>query len=297
MDFHLPKQPRRCLTVVVLWSAWLFAVQISCGQDNHDLDLFGAGDIAFTEPVEFIKVACGDTGIVGKVHVVRGARVKRSDLLLELDMSVLEASRQLAAAKARSSAKLNAAQVEFDQKKKRYEKLVQLLRENAGSPEEVDRAKADMQVANENIVGLREEKAQHQLELSTIETRIEGRRVRSPIEGDVVDVRRKQGEFVSHNDPHVATVVRLDQLRVVFHLPTSNARSLRQGKLVNVLLMESNQVAEATVEYVAPITSAESGRVRVDALIENADGRFRSGVPCQLMERSARHSQLEKLNR
>lgn len=297
MDFSLTTQQHRFWSASILLVVWLFAVQFSFGQDNHAADLIDGGDIAFTEPVEFIKVACGDTGIVGNVHVVHGVRVKQNDLLLELDMSVLEASRQLAAAKARSSAKLNAARVEYEQKKKRYEKLVQLLRENAGSPEEVERANADMQVANENVVGLQEEKAQNQLELSTIETRIERRRVRSPIEGDVVDVRRKEGEFVSHNDPHVATVVRLDQLRVVFHLPTSTARSYRQGDLVKVRLIETNEVAEATVEYVAPITSAESGRVRVDALIENEESRFRSGVPCQLMEGSVRHSRVEKLNR
>ncbi len=290
---HLPT----ILTATILLIAGSMIPRISEGRTEDSFRPFGMGDVAFTEPVELIKVACGETGIVGSVRVVRGARVQRDELLLELDMSVLEAAQQLAAAKARSTARLNAAQVEFEQKNQRYQKLEQLLRENAGSPEEVERAKADMQVANQNVVALQEEKEQNQLELKEIEARIERRRVRSPIGGDVVDVRRKQGEFVSPNDPHVATVVRLDQLRVVFHLPTGKAASFQRGDVVNVLLMQSDEVTEATLEYVAPITSADSGRVRVDALIENADGRFRSGVPCQMVNVSARHSRLDHLNR
>ena len=297
MEVQLVNLHRLVLHLFAIAIALFSGGQVANAQEGFELPVMVAGDVAFTEPVEIIKVACGQTGIVGKVHVTRGTRVQRDDLLLELDMSVLEASRQLAAAKSGSSAKLNAAQVEFEQKKKRYEKLVQLLREDAGSPEEVERAKADMQVANEYVVQLQEEKEQNQLELVTIETRLEGLRVRSPIAGDVVDVRRKQGEFVSHNDPHVATVVRLDQLRVVFHLPTSQAYSLQRGNLVKVGMPDSNEFAEAKIEYVAPITNAESGRVRVEALIENGDGQFRSGIPCRLLGMAHRQSKREPYNR
>ncbi len=152
MNIQVLTQLPAILTATILLVASSVMPQFSEGRTEDPRQPFGGGDVAFTEPVESIKVACGETGIVGDVRVARGARVQRDELLLELDMSVLEAARQLAAAKARSTARLNAAQVEFEQRNQRYEKLEQLLRENAGSPEEVERAKADMQVAHENVV-------------------------------------------------------------------------------------------------------------------------------------------------
>ena len=65
-----------------------------------------AGNEAFTEPIETIKIASSELGIVGKVEVKRGDKVGVDDLLFELDMTVLEASRRLALAKANSKARL-----------------------------------------------------------------------------------------------------------------------------------------------------------------------------------------------
>ena len=52
------------------------------------------------------------------------------------------------------------------------------------------------------------------------------------------------------------------------------------------------------VEFVAPITMADSGRVRIDVLIENQDRAYRSGVRCRLVHRVARqHSESSLLRR
>ena len=265
---------------------------ISIGDESNDIDddLTHIGEEAFTEPIETVQLSCADTGIVGSVMVKRGMRVKKGDLLFELNMSVLAASKRIAAAKANGTAKLKAAQVEFDRKSKRHEKLVALLNDNAGSPDEVAIAQADMEVARENISGIHEELEQNQLELQRIDSQMELRRIRTPISGDIVEIRRKPGEFLSHNDPHVITVVKLDTLRAIFHLPTSRASQFKKGDRTKVLLIETNQITEATIEYVAPITSADSGRVRIDALIDNSNGQFRSGVRCRLDDRTAQQS-------
>lgn len=242
------------------------------------------GDEAFTEPIESIQVACAESGIVGSIRVKRGDRVAASQLLLELDMSVLESSRRVAAAKAGSTARLHAAEIEFEQKRKRFGQLSKLLEENAGSPQEVERAQTDMQVAAEHVEAIREEQEQFKLELAQIESRMECRRVRSPIAGVITEVRRKPGEFVSPHDPHVVTVVQLETLRAVFHLPTAQAAAFEPGNRVQVLLQETNQTSSATVDYVAPVTSADSGRVRIDVMIDNREQKFRSGVRCRIID-------------
>lgn len=250
------------------------------------------GDEAFTEPIETIKIAAAENGIIGNVAVKRGDTVESEDLLFELDMSVLEASRRLATAKASSKARLKAAEVEFEAKTKSYDKRVKLLADRAGSPEEVEKAKTEVELARQSIEAIVEEQEQASLETKRIETQMEQRRTRSPIDGVVVDVRRKPGEYISSADPHIATVVQLDTLRVVFHLPTSRAATIKSGDVANLLLPETGQRTEGTVEYVAPVTNADSGRVRVEVLVENKSREFRSGVRCRILESSTRRSML-----
>lgn len=240
------------------------------------------GNEAFTEPIEKILVASGETGIVGKILIQRGDRVTKDQTLVELDMSVLEAARRVALAKASGKAKLTANEVEFDLKSKRYQKLAQLYQEGAGSPEEASKARAEAEVARQNVEAILESIDQARLETDQIEAQIERRRIRSPIDGVVVDVTRKEGEYISSADPHIATVVRLEQLRVIFYLPTKMAAKIKEGNRVNVRLTETNQTAKAIVEYVSPVTNADSGRVRVDVLVDNAQGRYRSGVRCRI---------------
>ncbi len=251
---------------------------------GSELRKFSAGDEAFTEPIETIRIASAENGIVGKVKVKRGDVVQKDDLLFELDMSVLEASKRLAQAKAGSKARLKAAEIEFDAKSKRYDQLVELQKEGAGTKEEVEKAKTDVEVARQSVEAFIEENEQAALETKRIESQMELRRVRTPIGGIVVDVRRKAGEYVSNSDPHLATVVQLDTLRVVFYLPTSRVKKMNRGDSADVLLTETEQQAKGLVEYVAPITNADSGRVRVEVLIPNSAGEFRSGVRCRVLD-------------
>ena len=248
------------------------------------------GDEAFTEPIETIKIASGENGIIASVTVKRGDTVAADDLLFELDMSVLESSRRLAQAKANTTARLKAAEAEFESKQKRYQQLVQLLREKAGNPEEVERAKTDTEVARQSVEAIIEENEQNRLETKRIESQMERRRIRAPIHGVVVDVLKKPGEYVSSNDPHIATVVQLKTLRVVFYLKTARAVNLKQGDAADLLLTETDQQAKGIVEYVAPITDADSGRVRVEVLINNELGEYRSGVRCRIVETFSRQS-------
>ena len=243
---------------------------------------------AFRNRLETIAVAAAEAGIVGKVHVRRGDPVQLGQLLMEMDMQVLRASREIAVAKQNSNARLRAAEVEYQTKNNRYEKLVELLKERAGTPEEVDRAKSDAQVAFEKVQELREEIQVSELEVKRLDAQLERRRIRSPIQGVVIDLKKKQGEYVSSGDPQIATVVRLDTLRVVFHLPTKTALQFQQGAKVDLLFTETEQTAMGRVDYVAPVTRADSGRVRVDVLISNREGIYRSGLRVRLLKNRLR---------
>ena len=249
---------------------------------------FLMGDEGFTEPFETIAVAAAEAGIVGRVHVKLGDRVQPGQLLMEMNTDVLHASREIAVAKQNSTARVRAAEFEYQSKQKRFEKLVNLLKDRAGTPEEVERAKAEANVAFERVQELKEEVNISALEVRRLDAQIERHRVRSPIEGVVVEIKKKLGEHVSSGDPQIVTIVRLDILRVVFHLPTELALQMKKGARVDLLLMETDQTAAARVDYIAPVTSADSGRVRMDVLIDNPAGDYRSGIRAQILNNALR---------
>lgn len=259
-------------------------------QSTSDVRASSLGDEAFTEPIETIQVASAESGIIDRVNVKRGDFVEEGQLLVELDKRVLAASLRLAQAKASSTAKLKAAQIEWETKASNYDKLVGLIKDSAASPKEVESAQSSAQVAKQNVEAIREELEQFSLEAERIESQIEQRSVRSPITGVVTDVRKKNGEYVSVSDPHLVTVVRLDLLRVVFFLSTQKASHIAKGHVAELWMSETRQKAHGIVEYVAPVTQADSGRVRLEILVHNPELKFRSGVRCQIINTSIRQS-------
>lgn len=236
----------------------------------------------FTEPVRTLEVSAADLGRVAEVHVKRGDRVKQGDLLMMLDATILEAARRVAAAKTNSVARLEALRIEYELRENRYRKLLELQRDGAGSQEEVNRAKADADVAKLNVRAAEDDLQLSQLELAEIESRIDQRRIRSPVDGTVTDVLKDVGEFVSTNQPHTVTIVQLQVLRVTFYLPTEVAMSLKEGRIVRLTFPDFQRETTGHVEYVAEVTEADSGRVRVDVLIDNAEREWRSGIACKI---------------
>lgn len=243
----------------------------------------------FTEPVREIKVSVSESGPVASVSAKRGMKVTPGQLLLTLDTKVLEANREVAEAKTRSTSRIEALVIESDVRKKRHEKLKQLYDDGAGSIEEVRRSEADASVAALEVDAARDELKLRKLELAEIEARIEQRKVRSPIAGVVTEVIKESGEFVSLQDPQVATVVQLDQLRVTFFIPTIVAASIHSTAVLDLLLPETNTRCSGKVEYIGVVTESDSGRVRLDVLIENQDRAYRSGVRCQWLPSTPSH--------
>ncbi|MCA9264176.1 MAG: efflux RND transporter periplasmic adaptor subunit, partial [Planctomycetales bacterium] len=174
-----------------------------------------------------------------------------------------------------------AAEAEVALQKRRVEKLEKLRREGHSTQEETERAQADYAIAVSQLRAVNEELGRKQLEVAQIQAQIDRRHIAAPMDGIVTELLKEPGESVSANESHVATVVQLELLRVKFYISTQDAQQLRQGSSVNLLLIETGQEVEGTTEYICPITDAESGTVRVEFVLENARGDYRSGLRCK----------------
>lgn len=286
LQYHIRMTAMHCRPLGVL-----MAMLCALGGSPVIGDQIRHGSEAFTEPYASIDIAASEPGRLTVVHIQRGDDVAAGSLLMELDTSVLEATRRVAAQRAENTARIEALRVDLVQKRRRHEALESLRRSGAASADELQSADTEMRIAELQVQAAEEEREQHELELREIEARIEQRRIRSPIAGVVTDLLREAGEFVSSSDPHVATLVDLSRLRATFYLPTPEALQLREGDAMVLQMIEREVDGRSlsmpgVIEHIAPLTQADSGRVRVDVVIDNGLGRYRSGIRCTLRSAS-----------
>jgi RND family efflux transporter MFP subunit len=241
-----------------------------------------AGVEGFTEPYRKIDVAPAETGTIFGLLVHEGDAVRSGQQLATLDYDVLVVSLQIAKAGMEACGKLNSAIAERDLRQIRLTRLETLRERGHASQEEVDHARGELAVSEANLLSVQEQRQIDQLEYKRTAAMIERRTLRSPIDGIVLKIHKDEREFVSPNNATVFTVVQLDPLRIVFNVPTTQAAGLAVGQPIGLTFSEGGQKAEGKVEFIAPLTDAESGTVRVKVLLDNAQHQYRCGVRCTL---------------
>ena len=236
----------------------------------------------FTEPYRRIDIAPAEPGIIAAIDVREGDAVRSGQQLASLDCDVLKIALEIARTSRDALGRQRAAVAERELRRVRLAKLEELRPRGHASGEEVERARADLEVAEANVLAIEEQNRIDSLECAKTEALIERRIMRSPIDGVVTRVFRDEREFVTGNNPTVMTVVQLNPLRATFSVPTALALRLQAGQAVKLTFPDAEKSAEGKVELVSPITEAESGTVRVKVLLDNAQNQHRCGLRCLL---------------
>lgn len=236
----------------------------------------------FTEPYRTIHVAAPDSGIVAKVYVREGETVKARQPLVALDDEVHRMLLEIAKQQMEATGRLDSAAAELQLHTSRHAKLVELRRVGQAYQQEVDRARADVEVAQGRLLAMKEEAALKRLEYRKIEVQLQRRTVAAPVDGVVTKLTKNLGEYVSPVDPEVVTIVQLNPLRATFLMDRAAAQQLRLGQDVTVAFPDSSASSPGVVEYVSELTDAESGTVPVKVRINNLEGKYRSGERCVL---------------
>jgi RND family efflux transporter MFP subunit len=237
----------------------------------------------FTEPYQDIDVAAADMGIVETITVKEGDRVTEDQILVRMDAAVLEVTLEIAKSIKESRGQLESAIEELELQTKMVGKLAELRARQHASRQELERAQAQMRIAQARLKSVQEELKVKTLEHERARVQLERRRLRSPINGIVTRIMKARGESVLLNDPVILKVVQLDPLLVIFLVPAEQARALTNGNTVNVRIAEPAQVTPGKVEFVSPTTDPQSGLTRVRVRVPNPEERLPCGTTCYLI--------------
>jgi RND family efflux transporter MFP subunit len=235
----------------------------------------------FTEPYRKVDVVPVEPGLLATLTVNEGDQVESDQVLGNLDSEVQEIALEIARANCAAVGKIESATAERDLRKKRAQKVSELLAKGHANEDEHNRSQAELAIAEANLRTALEQRKTDELECKKIATLIERRKIRSPIDGVVTRVYHEENEFVS-SSATILTVMQLNPLRAILSVPTTSVNRLRVDQNVQLAFPESNAIGTGKVEYISPVCDAESGTVRVKVLIENTDAKYRSGERCTL---------------
>ena len=271
MTCNATVSPSRLITFSVL------AATLVAPLDGFAVELEG-----YTEPFRTIEVAADETGTVERVNVKQGDLIRAGDLIAvlnsDLHIRLLKIAEQNMVARGR----LEAAKADREMRQLRLGKLTSLREKGHARQEEVDRARAELAIAEANLLAVEEDQITRRLEYEKMEAQIRRRSIYAPVDGVVAVVLKEPGEFVAPTDPELITLVQLDKLLVNFTVMGDQAESITIGQELDVRFSGQVSKAKTTVHYIAPVTDAESGTVLVKLKLDNSKSQFRSGQRCKI---------------
>jgi RND family efflux transporter MFP subunit len=267
---HSCSQTARLLAIGALWIGWTLMAQASEIQ-------------GFTEPYQDIDVAAPEMGIVEAIEVTEGDRVAKDQILVRMDAAVLEVTLQIASSIMESRGLLESATEELKLQTRMVGKLEELHARKHASFQELERAQAQMRIAEAQLKAVREELEIKALERERARIQIEQLRLRSPIDGIVTRIFKAHGECVLPSDPVILKVVQLDPLLVVYLVPADRASALKRGQVVNMQIADFDGITRGVVEFVSPTADPQSGLTRVRVRLPNPDETLPCGATCYLL--------------
>jgi RND family efflux transporter MFP subunit len=247
------------------------------------------------------------TKVAGRLVTVAvdlGTHVRRGQVIAQLDKSdfalrIEQAEAALQQARARlglgpgdSDSRLDLEQTSvvrqaravLDEARLTRDRSLKLMEQDLIARAQVDTAVANLQVAEGRYQDAIEEVrnrqailAQRRSELELARQQLADAALVSPIDGAVSIRHASVGEYLAAGAP-VATLVRIDPLRLRVAVPEREAAGVRQGQTVSLTVEGDATVYRGRVVRLSPIVQEQNRTLTVEAEIPNPGGVLRPGA-------------------
>lgn len=266
-----------CSAIVIANTVWLVVALYAPAQSQTTNVIEG-----FSHPYRSAEVATSTTGIVKGWLVTEGETVAAGQSLVKLDDEVHQALVAIAEAAVESHGELELANAEQKLRKQRLDAIQELAKQGHATPDELNRATSEWEVAAARVLAATENQRRRELELKKLRAQSKSFTVVAPFPGIVTRIHRLAGEYVGPVEPVVCEVAELSSLSAKFLAPSQFVEKIRNGDQVTVFFVASGVKArgEATV---SPYPDAETGMRSVHVKIANTQGKFQAGVRCRLL--------------
>lgn len=212
--------------------ASLVEVQTLKKQEVNDLQEF-VGTVNFDKKS---KIASQSSGIAKKINFEVGQKVKKDEVLVQIDSDILES--QIKA----SMADVNMYEVQLKNAKKNYDRYNALVEKKSISQKVFDDAKVEYDVANENLISSK-------AKLNELNIQKSKKVIKAPYSGVIVEKNINLDEWLNQGS-QIATIVNTQELEVVFNLPITFIGGLKSGDEYDINI--SDEIIKAKLYAAIP---------------------------------------------
>jgi membrane fusion protein, multidrug efflux system len=218
---------------------------------DHSVSIRVSG---ITEPDKRVALAARTGGIIAKLPVKQGDRVKAGDLILSLD--------------AEEKKSMVTTAIQTVTQRKAESEAAQSLAKRGNLP------KLQLDSARSALMG-----AQSQLDAAKAE--LERLEVIAPFDGVLDKVDAQNGSSVQQGAP-VATLLALDPIIAVGEISERSLGSVKIGGKARVRLVNGAET-EGVIRYISKEASAQTRTYRVEVAIPNGDSKIPAGMTSEIM--------------
>lgn len=234
------------------------------------------------EPSLQVQLSSSVEGVISEVLVEKNDKVSKGQTLARLDASLESATVDLRKLQAELTSDIEAQQLSVDFSKRNLERVTNLYDKKAASFAELDKAKTEFAIANQQLRQAQDRKRQAALEYQRALADVQRRHLLSPINGVVVERFKQAGEHIDY-DP-VLKIAQLDPLKVEVFAPASLFGAIKQGMKATVTpeLNGTQKAITAEVVLVDQVIDGPSNTFGIRLLFPNPNNQLPSGLKCKV---------------
>jgi membrane fusion protein, heavy metal efflux system len=233
------------------------------------------------EPRQVVELGSPVIGVIDQVMVERGDTVRKGQVVATLKADVERAAAGVAQSKAQAEADLHAAIANRDYNKQRLARAEDLLKKSFISPQALDQAKTEYDVAEQKLAQAREQKRIWDREHDMARAQLSLRSLISPLNGVVVDRYLSPGERIE--DKPAMKLADTNPLRVEVFMPSASYNDIKPGMAARVYPELPNAGEHlAKVVLVDRIVDPASNTFRVRLELPNPDNALPAGLRCKV---------------
>jgi RND family efflux transporter MFP subunit len=236
------------------------------------------------EPTQTVDISSPVVGLLEKVNVRRGDKVRKGEIIATLESTAETASASLARYKSEMTAPTITAENKVDFSKRKFQRRQEMFEQNYMSAQDRDEAESEMKLAQAELKLAQENKEVAKLEWQQQSSLLNLRTIRSPFDGVVVNQIIFPGEVVepSGQKKAILKLAQLNPLRVYVILPMAAFGKVKTGMKVDVspeLPVGGHYYGNVLI--IDRIVDAASGTFGVFLEIANPKLTVPAGVKCR----------------
>jgi len=250
-----------------------------------DTVVIGRGDIEVSvtalgvlQPRKYVDVGAQASGEIRRIAVQPGSRVKKGDLLVEIDPSVQQARVNADRATLDSlRAQLDEARADGDLARQQDERQRRMAAEGSTREEDVQAARAALRVAQARMASLRAQIKGASSVLEGDEAQLGYTRIYAPMDGTIVTLDAREGQTLNatYQTPRILRIADLSAMTVWTQVSEADVRRIHPGMPVYFTTLGEDRRWTGTVRQVLPAPpnpapDGASGDAAKDSAASNA---------------------------